>query len=188
MIFRATLLLAALTVLTGAAPLHSQDLSFRAGVGTAIPVGGAGQRRDAGPAVMLSVETRLSPFWSLRLDGEWSLLNGPPAPAGQEYYSNYTDLRTAGLSLNAVLSLSEGALAPYLLAGIGAYSLQREGDDLSPYGTTGALQAGFGIDAAVWERFSPFAEARAQVHITDYGSDEFSPTVYWPVLIGVRIR
>ena len=188
MIFRATLLLAALTVLAGAAPLHPQDLSFRAGVGTAIPVGGAGERRDAGPAVMLSVETRLSRLWGLRLDWEWSLLNGPTAPSEQENYSNYQDLRTVGVSLNGIFWFSDGQIAPYWLIGIGAYRLQRVDAPASPYGTTGAFQAGFGIDAAVWERFSPFAEARAQVHITDYGSDEFSPTVYWPVLIGLRIR
>lgn len=137
---------------------------------------------------MLSVESRLSRLWSLRLDGEWSRLNGPPAPAGQEHFSEYLDLRTVGLSLNGSLRLSESEFAPYLLAGLGAYRLQRVGGPPNPYGTTGAVQVGFGMNANLWERVSPFVEARALVHVTDYGSDEWSPTVTWPVLLGVRIR
>lgn len=100
----------------------------------------------------------------------------------------YHDLRTYGASLNAILAPSEGELAPYLLVGVGVYRLQAVGQRPSPYGTTGALQAGFGIDAEIGKRINPFVEARAQIHVTDYGSDEWSPTVYWPVLIGVRTR
>ncbi len=137
---------------------------------------------------MTSIESRPSRLWSLRLDGEWSLLNGPPAPAGQEHLSNYHDLRTFGASLNGILRFSEAEIAPYLLAGIGAYRLQQVGAPPGPYGTTGALQTGIGIDSNIWERVNPFVEARALVHVTDYGSDEFSPTVYWPVVIGLRIQ
>lgn len=188
MIFRATLQLTMFAALAGAASLQAQDISFRAAAGTAIPAGGAGERRDMGPSAMLSVETRLSRLWSLRLDGEWSLLTGTPAPAGQNHFSNHQDLRSIGTSLNGILRFTEDQVAPYLLAGVGAYRLQRMAAPASPYGTTGALQAGFGIDGNLWSRVNPFAEARAMVHVTDYGSDEFSPTVYWPILIGLRIR
>lgn len=188
MIFRATLLLATFTALTGVAPLQAQDLSLRAAAGAAVPVGRTGEERDTGPAAMLSVEIRLSRLWRLRLDGEWSQLTGTPAPAGQEQFSNYQDLRAIGASLNYVLKFSEDQLAPYLLAGVGAYRLQRVDAPASPYGTTGALQAGIGIDGNFWGWVEPFAEARAMVHATDYGSDEFSATVYWPILVGLRIR
>lgn len=137
---------------------------------------------------MISVETRLTRLWGLRLDGEWSRLTGAPAPAGQEHFSDYQDIRAIGASLNGILRFSDDPLAPYLLAGIGAYRLQRVDAPASPYGTTGALQAGLGIDGNLWGRVDPFVEARAMVHVTDYGSDEFSPTVYWPILIGLRIR
>ena len=187
-ISRATLLLAAFAALAGTAPLQAQDISFRVAAGAAVPAGGAGERRDAGPSAMLSAETRLNRLWGLRLDGEWSLLSGPPAPPGQENFSNYQDLRTIGASLNGIFWFSDGRLAPYWLVGIGAHRLQRVDAPASPYGTTGALQAGFGIDGNLWGRVDPFIEARAMVHVTDYGSDEFSPTVYWPVLIGLRIR
>ena len=187
-ISRVTLLLAACAALAGAAPLHAQDLSFRAGAGAAIPVGGAGERRDAGPSAMLSIESRLSRLWGLRLDGEWSLLNGPPVPAVEEDYSSRRDLRTIGASLNGIFWFSDSQIAPYWLIGIGAYRLQRVDAPASPYGTTGAFQAGLGIDGKLWDRVDPFVEARAMLHVTDYGSDEFSPTVYWPIVIGVRIR
>ena len=137
---------------------------------------------------MLSVEARLGARWSLRVDGEWSQLSGPPAPAGQDGFSSHRDLRTQGASLNGVVNMTDDQLAPYLLAGIGAYRLQRVGGDPSPYGTTGAIQVGVGFDSNIWGRVNPFIEARAQVHVTDYGADEFSPTVFWPVILGLRIR
>jgi hypothetical protein len=187
-IFRISLLAGALALGVGAAPLEAQDLSVRAAAGAAIPVGGAGERRDAGPAALLSLEFGLSSRWSLRVDGEWSLLRGEPAPAGHEHFSDYQDLRTVGASLNGVLRLSDDSLTPYLLAGIGAYRLQRVDAPPSPYGATGAVQAGFGLDGNLRPRVNPFVEVRAQLHVTDYGSDEFSPTVYWPVVIGLQVR
>lgn len=157
-------------------------------MGAAFPVGGAGERRDAGPAALVSVESRQSKYWSIRVDAEWSLLNARPAPAGQEGHFQYADLRTYGASLNGILRFPEDAITVYLLGGIGAYSLQAVDQRRSPYGMTGALQAGFGIEGNFWKRVNPFIEARALSHITDYGSDEYSSTTYWPATVGLRIR
>ncbi len=187
-IFRALRITSAFALLLGAAPLEAQDFSFGIAAGAAIPVGSTRERRDAGPAAMLSVETRLSNLWSLRFDGEWSSLRGPTAPDGEEHSSNYQDLRALGASLSATRRLSHDSLAPYWLAGIGAYRLQRVGAPESPYGTTGAVQVGIGLDSNPWGRVNPFVEARAQIHLTDYGAEEFSPTIYWPVVIGIRFR
>jgi hypothetical protein len=181
---RVGLLVIALAVAVGSASLDAQVL-VRAAAGAAVPVGGAGERRDLGPAATLSVESRLT-NWTLRMDAEWSLLRGPAAPAGQEHFSNDQDLRTLGISLNGIMRLSEDRLAPYLLIGAGAYRLQQVDASASPYGTTGALQAGIGLDSDLWSRINPFVEARAQVHVTDYGGHEFGPTVFWPVVIGLR--
>jgi hypothetical protein len=183
-ISRTILFVITLAVSGGSASLEAQNL-VRAAAGAAVPVGGAGERRDIGPAATLSVESGLT-NWILRLDAEWSLLRGPAAPAGQEHFSNYQDLRTLGISLNGIMRPSEDRLAPYLLIGVGAYRLQQVGASASPYGTTGALQAGIGLDTYLWGRVNPFVEARAQVHLTDYGAQEFEPTVFWPVLIGLR--
>jgi hypothetical protein len=186
-ISRTALLLAAFSLLAGQVPLQAQEISFRVAAGAAVPVASAGERRDAGPAALISIENRFGPRWSLRLDGEWSRLGGTPAPVGQEHLSNYQDLRTVGASLNGVRSFSDGRFAPYLLAGLGAYRLQRVDAPASPYGTTAALQAGVGIDGNLRGRIGVFAETRAMLHLTDYGSDEATPTVYLPILIGLRI-
>lgn len=177
-----------LASLAFAAPLHAQGLALRAGAGAAIPVGGAGERRNIGPTAMISVEAPIRRMWSLRLDGEWSLLNGPHAPPGGEGLSDYHDLRATGASLSSVVRFSGDGVEPYLLAGIGAHRLQQVGGRASPYGTTGALQVGGGADVNIWRRVNPFVEARAIVHATDYGSADFSPTVYWPLVIGLRVR
>jgi hypothetical protein len=187
-IFRVGLIVSAMALVVGPASLEAQAPSVRAAAGAAIPVGGAGERRDGGPAAVLSVETTLSSRWSLRVVGEWSLLRGPTAPAGQEHFSTHHDLRTLGVSLNGMMRLSDERLAPYLLVGAGAYRLQGIGDRASPYGTTGAVQAGFGLDSNYWSRVNPFMEARAQVHATDYGASDASATVYWPVVIGLRLQ
>jgi|GEM_PF-2882196 len=186
--FRVILIVSALVFVVGSASLEAQALSFRAAVGAAIPVGGAGERRDTGPATLLSVEMPLSKRLSVRVDGEWSLLRGPTALVGQENLSDYQDLRTLGVSLNGMMRLSDDHLAPYLLVGAGAYRLQRINAPVSPYGTTGAVQAGFGLDSNYWSRVNPFMEGRAQVHATDYGAGDFSATVYWPVVIGLRLQ
>jgi hypothetical protein len=172
----------------GAAPLRAERLSLRVAGGAVFPNAEAAQRRDAGPAAMLSAEYRLSHLWSLRADGEWSLLRGPPAPAGQEGSWAHHDLRTHGVSLNAVMRFTDGPLVPYVLTGIGAYRLQFVGGSPSPYGTTGALQVGLGADANFGGRINPFIEARAQVHLTDYGSTDYGITRVTPVMAGVRIR
>lgn len=185
---RIPLLPALFAVLAGTGPLGAQDLSFRVAAGIAVPAGGAGERRDTGPSAMMSVEIPLGRLSGLRLDGEWSRLTGKPAPAGQEHFSDYQHLRSIGVSLNAIGRFSEGRFAPYMVAGLGAYRLQRLDAPASPYGTTGALQAGLGVDGPLWQRVAPFLETRAMLHVTDYGSDEFSPTVYLPILVGLRVR
>ena len=101
--------------------------------------------------------------------------------------SNYpADLRTLGASLNAFLRAAGGLIRPYALVGLGGYRLQRIGDDPSVYGTTAAVQAGLGIEVSAWHAVEPFIEARTVLHITDYASEEFTPTVMWPVMAGLR--
>ena len=156
--------------------------------GAAVPVGDASDLRDTGPSAALSLETQLSTRLLLRLDGEWTRLQGPSAPPGQERFSTYQDLRAVGASMNVLFRLIERKASPYVLAGGGAYQLQRIDAPRSPYGTTAALQAGFGMDGKIWERLNPFVEARAVVHLTDYGSHDFSLTTYWPLMLGLRLQ
>jgi len=176
---RATLVVAALL---GAAPLRAQDLSFRAAVGPAIPADGTAERLHPGPAAMISFETRVNRAWSLRWDGEWSLLTGRSFPAGRQ-----PDLRAIGASLNGLRRFSATPVTPYLLLGVGAYRLQRVGAPTRRSRWNVAVQAGFGIEDGLWDRVAPFLEVRGMMHLTDYASAEFTPSVYCPILIGVRI-
>lgn len=165
-----------LAVFAVAVPLRAQELDLRFGAGVAVPVAEAGDRFEAGPTAMLSLETHLNRALMLRLDLEGSRLPG-----------SFRDLRTIGLAVNGVRRFSGDVYAAYLLAGIGAYRLQRIGDRPSVYGTTVGLQAGLGIDAELWERIAPFAEVRTVLHLTDYGASDFRPTRFWPVLVGVKV-
>ena len=189
MILRPLVLLGALGALLAATPAHAQEIILKVAGGAAVPVGGAAEQRGTGPATMGTVEFRLGSHWGVRIDAEWASLDAPAAQETERGRFAHADVRVYGGSLNGVLRFPEGGgLAPYLLIGIGAYRLQAVDAHPSPYGTTGALQAGFGIDAAAWKRLNPFAEARAMVHVTDYASAEYTPTVYWPILVGVRVR
>jgi hypothetical protein len=180
--FRTPVRIAALALLAGAAPLAGQGTCFRVGTGLAQPVSEAGERYRAGPLAAASIQTPLGGLWSVRFDAEWSRMDG--RPVGQV---TPPDLRTVGGSMNAVRHLSRARAAPYLLAGIGGYRLQRVGDDPNGYGTTPMVQLGMGVDASVLRHVHPFAEVRAQVHLTDYAADELSPSVFRPLTLGVRI-
>jgi hypothetical protein len=183
---RAAVLTAALSLPLLAPPLGAQDSAVRLGAGVALPVGGVAELRGAGPAAALSLESRVAGRWSVRLGAEWAVLAaGPTTP---EAGAGVRELRTVGISAAAVRRFGGGAVAPYLLLGAGGYRLQEVGGSRTPYGTTGALQAGIGVDVARFARLAPFAEARALVHATDYGSREWSPTVYLPVQVGVRVH
>ncbi len=180
--FRTLVSLGALALLAGAAPLDAQGTFFRLGTGLAQPVAEAGERYRAGPVAAASIQTPLGGRWSVRFDAEWSRMDG-------RSFGTVTapDLRTVGGSMNAVRHLSRARAAPYLLAGIGGYRLQRVGDHTNGYGTTPMVQLGIGVDGTVLRYINPYAEVRAQVHLTDYAADELSPSVFRPITLGVRI-
>jgi hypothetical protein len=181
--FHTLLSIGALALLAGAAPLGAQGTYFRAGTGLALPVGEAGERYRAGPLAAVSIQTPLGGRWSVRFEAEWSRMDGR-----SDGTATPPDLRTVGGSMNAVRHLSRPPAAPYLLAGIGGYRLQRVGDHPNGYGTTPMVQLGIGVDGTVLRHINPFAEVRAQVHLTDYAADELSPSVFRPITLGVRIR
>lgn len=187
------LVLCALMALLGLAttaewsPVSAQEVIVRPNVGVAVPLGSAGEVRSLGPMTALALETRFG-RWGLRLDGEWALLDGTPAPPGQEIFTEYQDLRSIGGSLNLVRTFSEGDLAAYGLVGGGAYRLQRTDAPPSVYGTTRAVQMGLGVESDHWDRIRPFMEGRLLVHLTDYGGRQYGFTVVAPVGVGLRVH
>jgi hypothetical protein len=178
------------------ARLVAQSLTARAAAGVAVPVGtagGAGERYRPGPAAEIAVETPLSVGasgrGSLRVGATWVRLPGRVIAGPSGAGARYADLGMLGGSLDLVVARTGGAAEPYLVAGLGAYRLQKRGERRNPYGTTAALQAGVGVDLRPRSRIGPFVEARLVLHVTDYASAaEFVPTVHAPVRVGVRIR
>jgi hypothetical protein len=100
------------------------------------------------------------------------------------------DLVSPGLALAAVRPIGEGAVQPYLLAGAGGYRMRIEERHPDPYRirrTIGALFAGGGLEREMGS-WRLFAETRAKVTLSDYGSREFSPGVQLPTTVGVGRR
>lgn len=185
---RAALLLGALALLATTPPLRSQGPSINVAAGAALPVGGTGERHGAGSTALISVvsspSVRGAVRMNLRLDAEWAWLPSRVDPSR----TPARELRAMGVSLNVVSAPVTDGVTPYLLVGLGAYHLQRAGEGPSAYGPTPAVQLGAGLDGPRRRRVRPFAEVRALVHVTDYASREFSPSVWWPVTVGVRVR
>jgi hypothetical protein len=170
----------AVLLIAQAGPVRAQDGAITAGLGLSIPRGTAGERYGFGPAGRLSVEVQRGSRLAFRLDAEWSRMPGGIL----EFYPE--DLLTYGGSLNALWRFRGSRYVPYLLLGAGGYRLQRMGDDPSVYGTTPALQAGVGLEAWYRATMAVVVEMRTVAHLTDYAAEEFTPSIFWPVMAGLR--
>ena len=186
-IFRTAPVLCALALAAGAAPLPAQELSYRAGAGIAFPLGAVSERRQAGPSAAVSVQAPMGGLWSLRLEGDVSMLRGRAALPDRPH-SATSPLWAMGATMSGVRRVGGGDHGPYLLVGLGGYRLRIENESPSPYGITGALQAGLGVEGGGRGGLIPFAEARTVVHATDYGASDFRLTMHLPVVVGVRLR
>ena len=175
--------LAALALLCVSAPVAAQDLAIRLGGGLAAPIYTTSNDYVTGPAAMAALEAFLTPRWGLRLDVEWSRINE------RDDLGSGGQVQTWGASLNGVYRFPGQLARPYLLAGVGAYQLERTVFEADPYdfGITSAVQLGAGIDLDLWPGVEPFAEARAALHMTDYPHPDVGPAYIWPVVVGVRL-
>lgn len=167
-----------------AAPAMAQELSFRAGWGRMAPLGDGRELWDTGNTASLGMEWESGGAWALRAAAEWGRLRGRESGP-----SSGSELSIRGATLSALLKDRRAPIQPYLLAGAGVMRLDRGGAS-SPYGTTAAAQVGVGIDGPPRYRVLPFLEARAVVHLTDYGSGgDFRLTrTGTPIMVGVRVR
>lgn len=174
------LILALATLLLAPPNLSAQMLDVRLGGGAARPVAGSDDLFASGPAAQLSLGAQLSRVFGLRLDAEWGRL------AGGHVASEPDDVHVYGASLNVVLRVPDLVVTPYALVGIGAFRIHPGGDE-PYYGTTGAVQAGLGVELHVWDRVRPFAEIRQTLHLTDVAAPEFRATVVRPAVVGVSV-
>jgi hypothetical protein len=169
-------------------PAAAQEVEVEAIGGLQVPVGAMARYRTAGPRFGGAVRYHLdgSP-WSIRAE----LTTGRLMEVAEERegYPPFRpgDLASHGLALTGIRRIGAGAVQPYLLTGIGAYRMRIEGSDPNPYGTIGSLLAGGGLEQEVGP-WRIFAETRAKVTLSDYGSREFSPGIQLPTTVGIGRR
>jgi hypothetical protein len=161
-------------------PLRAQEV--RVGAGVAIPTGSL---NTLGPAALISLGTPATSAFGLRLDLTIETQgHATDAPGGPQSRGT---LRSVGASLNGLLRLGSGETRPYLIGGLGGYRLRAQERADNPNGTTWGGNLGAGIDMR-WGGVSPFVEGRALVHVSDFGSYELSPTLYFPIIAGLMFR
>ena len=114
-----------------------KPISFAVGLGAAARPGSG-----LGPLGLATIEVR-TPWehFDVRLDGMFASWSGTTYPS-----------RVTSITSNLVYSRRIGAVAPYLIGGIGGYA--RPGA-----GAVWGLNAGIGIQASMW-KLKPFLELR----------------------------
>jgi hypothetical protein len=96
----------------------------------------------------------------------------------------YTGFEDIGVRVSALRFLGEGDLRPYLLGGLGLHKLRVIDFERDP-NTPPSLHVGFGV-ASRRSSVQLFAEVGAEVILSDYGNDDFSPSRHFPIRVGVR--
>jgi hypothetical protein len=170
-----------LFVLTLAVP-SARGQSAIASVGIAIPTGGLGARRGAGPIARFGGEWR-PPVSAVnfRLEAELASMLGSP---GGSNGSSTGDLKSfAGLA--TVVVGSSGQRRGYATLSIAAQSLSVRGAN-NPYGTTPGLRAGFGFRMPAGKRWLVIEAAR-HLNVTDFATGrDFEAGTFNLITAGLR--
>ena len=108
----------------------------------------------------------------------------PGAGTGTSVLSSQGDLRVFGVSASAVLAPESSRIGPYFLVGGGLQRIHASGVT-NPYGPTGAVHAGMGLQVPFGQRLL-HVEVTPQVMLTDFATgEEWTASVFWPVSIGL---
>jgi hypothetical protein len=128
----------------------------------------------------------------MRFDGVWSRLNGRAPSADPRAGPGSDDIDIYGVSLNGTVGLTGWHVEPYLLAGVGLYVFQSLNPARRERMVAPGVQAGIGLELRLWKWINPFFEARSLINFTaGYfigPAVAIEPTVYWPWMIGLRLR
>jgi hypothetical protein len=177
-----------LLVLSGVRPPFAEaqeGTEFGVGFGAAVPVGSAARYRSMGPGISLTAGVRISKWVIVDLDVTAVQLQ-IDSTASSGFTFDEGTLRLVGGFLRGRAGKWDSRVAQYGVLGIGRYWMNMAGTP-NPYGVVWGATLGTGVTARLGN-FSPFAEARIDLVASDFGADEWHPTVYLPVIVGVRWR
>ena len=167
--------------------VSAQSVEPSLALGVAVPTGGLGARRTAGPvlraAVTLGDRERRHVRFRLELEGAWLVGDEPRAGSGS--WSAGTFRAVSGLATMVVGARGSPTVAPYLIIGMGLQRMSVVGRT-NPYGATFGVRGGAGLQWQVGPR-TMFAEVSSHAAATDFGTtSDFSLATYVPITIGIR--
>jgi hypothetical protein len=185
-LLRIICLIAAAATIAGT-PLGAQSVERSLAVGLAIPTGGLGAQRTAGPALRAAATfgDRQRRHVRLRLELEGAWLIGDERRAGSGSWRTGTMRTVSGLASMLVGATGTPAVAPYFVVGVGVQRMSIVGVT-NPYGLTFGVRGGAGLQWQVGRR-TMFAEVSSHAAATDFGTtSDFSLATYIPLTIGIR--
>jgi len=186
---RPVLAAAALTILTAGvpAPGRAQLHEFGIGAGIAAAVSEINTRQGPGPHLLGYAGVHVNATLQFRGELAFVQFNGQPysgiaGPSGE----SRPDLRVASVGGTLVYTPRGTGNGAYGFLGAGAYSLTADGVE-NRDGMVAGASVGVGTNLNVGGR-TLFAQTRLEVPFSTFGSSsEFSPNVYLPFTLGLRI-
>lgn len=166
--------------------VKSQTLTPSFGVGIAVPSGSFGAARSAGPllnaSILLGESTRVV---RIRFGVETAWMRGSASGESEGSWRE-SDLRVVNGLASVLIAPFVARSGPYAMFGAGIQRAWATGVR-NPYGAGGSLHAGVGVDVPIG-RSSLSIELVPQLLLTDFGSEEWSPGIYWPISVAWRFR
>jgi hypothetical protein len=184
---RSVLAAAALTILAAGvpAPGRAQLHEFGVGAGIAAAVSEINTRQGPGPHLLAYAGVHVNATLQFRGELAFVQFNGQPysgidGPSGE----SHPDLRVASVGGTLVYTPRGTGTGVYGLIGAGMYQLSVGGDS---EGLVPGASVGMGTNLDLGGR-TLFAQTRLEVPFSTFGSSsEFSPNVYLPFTLGLRI-
>lgn len=176
-----TLVLALVLLMIPLQGLAAQQARVGVLGGVSVPTGNMKERRESGRelgAVAMLEWTR----WTLRTDFTYTRFPGKTAGPLGEF--SFGDLTNVAVHANLLYLRHEEPFRHYLLFGTGLHRLEGTRGSFNPYGWTSGVQAGAGLRFSV-RRVALFAETRWAIIFSDYGNDDFKPSTFVPISVGV---
>ena len=185
-LFRTMSVAVALTMFAGT-PLGAQSVERSVAVGIAVPTGGLGVQRTAGPTLRAAAtfgDRQRRPA-RLRLELEAAWLRGDERRPAVSSWSAGTFRAVSGLASIVIGAVGTPRVAPYLTGGLGLQRMSVAGVT-NPYGLIFGVRGGAGLQWQVGRR-TMFAEVSSHAALSDFGTtSDFATATYIPLTVGIQ--